>query len=234
MILNPFIKWLRPLIPEPTIEDITMSIITPEILTRFAPALAPNAKELATIINASSINTPLRLAHFLAQAAHESTMFRSTTENLNYSATALGAVFGKYFPTTALRTQYARKPEKIANRVYANRMGNGTEDSGDGWRYRGRGYIQLTGKNNYRKYSNSVYGDERILSNPDSLASPIDAMKSAIWYWETNNLNRWADKDDVLSVSRVVNVGKADTTVIPHGMEDRRAKLASAKKVIGI
>lgn len=211
-----------------------MGIVTPDILTKFAPILSPHAVELAAILNASSINTKLRLAHFLAQAGHESGLFKTTTENLNYSANALGVTFKKYFPTTALQSQYARNPEKIANRVYANRMSNGPESSGDGWKFRGRGYIQLTGKDNYRRYSRSTYGDDRMVTMPELLALPTDAMKSAIWYWETNNLNTWADKDDVLSVSRVINLGNAKSKATPHGMDDRKAKLSTAKKLLGL
>lgn len=211
-----------------------MGLVTAKILTDFAPALAKDAEALAAILNASNVNTKLRVAHFLAQAAHESGLFTVTTENLNYSADGLGKTFKKYFPTTALQQQYARKPEQIANRVYANRMGNGDEASGDGWKHRGRGFFQLTGKDNYTKYSKASYGDDRILKTPELLAQPIDAMKSAIWYWETNNLSKWADKDDVLSVSKVVNLGNASSTATPNGMDDRKAKLAKAKKLLGI
>lgn len=211
-----------------------MGVVTAKILTDFAPALAKDAEALAAILNASNVNTKLRVAHFLAQAAHESGLFTVTTENLNYSADALGKTFKKYFPTPALQQQYARKPEAIANRAYANRMGNGPEASGDGWKHRGRGYFQLTGKDNYTKYSKSAYGDDRILKTPDLLAQPIDALKSAIWYWETNNLSKWADKDDVVSVSKVVNLGNAASTATPNGMDDRKAKLAKIKKLLGI
>lgn len=241
MKLNPFVKWFEnptpPLPPEPSptpLKETKMGIVTPEILIQFAPALKNDAAKLADILNASSINTKLRLAHFLAQAGHESGLFTIVTENLNYSADALGSVFKKYFPTAELRQQYARKPEKIANRVYANRMGNGPETSGDGWKYRGRGYFQLTGKDNYRKYSLYAYNDDRVVNSPDLVTQPIDAIKTAIWYWENNNLNKWADKDDVLSVSRVVNIGNAASTATPHGMDDRKAKLVKAKKLLGI
>ena len=183
MINNPYIKWFEyPDVGLTPIKETTMGIATAQILTQFAPKLASDAETLAEILNASQINTQLRLAHFLAQAGHESALFSVTTENLNYSADALGRVFKKYFGTAALQQAYARQPEKIANRVYANRMGNGDEASGDGWKHRGRGYFQLTGKDNYGKYSQASYGDKRILDNTDLLAQPIDAMKSAIWY----------------------------------------------------
>lgn len=232
---NPFIKWFEyPNMGLELTKEPTMGVVTAQILTQFAPALAKNAEELAAILNASNVNTKLRVAHFLAQAGHESALFSVTTENLNYSADALGRVFKKYFPTAELRAQYARKPEQIANRVYANRMGNGNEASGDGWKHRGRGYFQLTGKDNYLKYSKSAYGDDRILKSPELLAQPVDALKSAIWYWETNNLSKWADKDDVLAVSKVVNLGNAASTATPNGMDDRRTQLARAKKLLGI
>lgn len=233
---NPFIKYFENPNMDGTIlhEEPAMGIVTPEILTQFAPALAADAVELAAILNASNVNTKLRLAHFLAQAAHESGLFSITVENLNYSATALGSVFKKYFPTTALQQQYARKPEAIANRAYANRMGNGAETSGDGWKYRGRGYFQLTGKNNYRAYSQDTYGDARMVDTPDLLSRPVDAMKSAIWYWKNNNLNTWADKDDVLAVSRAVNLGNANSSATPNGLDDRKKYLAKAKKLLGI
>ncbi len=211
-----------------------MGVVSAQILSQFAPALTNNANELAAILNSSNVNTKLRVAHFLAQAGHESAQFSIVTENLNYSSDALGKVFKKYFPTASLQQQYARKPEQIANRVYANRMGNGDEASGDGWKYRGRGYFQLTGKDNYLKYSMSAYGDDRIVKTPELLTQPIDALKSAIWYWETNNLSKWADKDDVLSVSKVVNLGNAASTATPNGMEDRKAQLIRAKKLLGI
>lgn len=232
---NPFIKWFDyPDVGLRISKEPTMGIVTAQILTQFAPALSKNAEALAAILNASSVNTKLRVAHFLAQAGHESALFSVTTENLNYSADALGRVFKKYFPTAALQQQYARKPEQIANRVYANRMGNGNEASGDGWKHRGRGYFQLTGKDNYTKYSKSAYGDDRILKTPELLAQPIDALKSAIWYWDTNNLNKWADKDDGLAVSKVVNLGNAASTATPNGMDDRIKQLARAKKLLGI
>lgn len=232
---NPFIRWFEyPDVALRILEEPTMSIITPQILTQFAPTLSNNAEQLATILNDSNINTKLRLAHFLAQAGHESALFSLTTENLNYSADGLGRVFKKYFPTTALQQQYARKPEQIANRVYANRMGNGNEASGDGWKFRGRGYFQLTGRDNYTEYSKFAYKDNRIVNNPELLAQPIDALKSAIWYWNTNNLNRWADKDDILTLSKVINLGNPVTTATPNGMDDRIKQLTKAKRLLGI
>ncbi len=150
-------------------------------------------------------DSPTRLAHFFAQVLHESGCMRYDTENLNYSAKALRLVFRKYFPTKALAEKYARKPEMIANRVYARRMGNGRESSGDGWRYRGRGFIQLTGKKNYRAFSEWI-GDPRIMDEPDLVASDYP-VHSAVFYWDTNKLNKLADQDSVKKVTRRVNGG---------------------------
>ncbi len=153
------------------------------------------------------INTPLRLAHFLAQCAHESAGFKATQENLNYSASGLNKIFGKYFRTVNA-ANYARQPEKIASRVYANRMGNGDEASKDGYKYRGRGYIQLTGKNNYAEFDKSI--DDDVVANPDLVASKY-ALLSAAWYWNSRSLNNSADKGAsdavVTEVTKKVNGG---------------------------
>jgi len=161
------------------------------------------------------INTPVRQAMFLSQLAHESGNFRFVVENLNYSADALRRVFGKYFPTEALANEYARQPERIANRVYADRMGNGPEASGDGWKYRGRGLIQLTGKNNYASFS--MQADNNALVDPDLVAQPELAVDSAGWFWTTNRLNQLADTGDVKAVTRRINGGF-------NGLADREAK----------
>lgn len=138
------------------------------------------------------INTEYRVAAFLAQVGHESGEFTAVKENLNYSAVALRKVFPKYFPSDALANAYARKPERIANRVYANRMGNGTEASGDGYKYRGRGLIQLTGKNNYTAFAKYVgmTVDQAIAY----LETTEGAVESAAWFWHTNGLNALADR----------------------------------------
>jgi putative chitinase len=136
------------------------------------------------------INTPLRLAHFLAQAGHESGNFRLVKENLNYSAKGLMGIFKKYFPTEALAKQYERKPDKIANKVYGGRMGNGDEASGDGSKYCGRGYIQLTGKSNYQAFFKSMEMD--VNSDPTLVATKY-ALASAAWFWSKNGLNKLAD-----------------------------------------
>lgn len=158
-----------------------------------------------TVLPQFEINTPLRKAHFLAQLAHESAGFKATTENLNYSAKALNSVFKKYFPTLESATAYERQPERIANKVYANRMGNGDEASGDGWKYRGRGLIQLTGKSNYEAFSKATGQD--FVNNPDLVASPEWALSSACWYWKNRNINRFADVDDIHMVTKSINGG---------------------------
>ena len=161
------------------------------------------------------ISTPIRQAMFLSQLAHESGNFRFVSENLNYSAEALRRVFGRYFPTDAIAKKYARKPEMIANRAYANRMGNGDEASGDGWKYRGRGLIQLTGKDNYTRYD--AHAKNGALQNPDIVATPEYAADSAGWFWATNRLNQLADTGDIRAVTRRVNGGF-------NGLADREAK----------
>jgi putative chitinase len=161
------------------------------------------------------ITSPERQAMFLSQLAHESGSFQHVVENLNYSAEGLLKVFGKYFPTQALAQEYARKPERIANRVYANRMGNGDEASGEGWKYRGRGLIQLTGKNNYASFS--LQANNNALLEPELVAEPELAAMSAGWYWATNRLNQIADTGDVKAVTRRVNGGF-------NGLADRESK----------
>jgi putative chitinase len=154
------------------------------------------------------INTPLRLAHFLAQCGHESGGFRLTQENLNYSAKGLNGIFKKYFPTLESAVPYERKPEKIANKVYGGRMGNGTEASGDGWKFHGRGFIQLTGKDNYTAFTKSI--GEDCVSNPDLVASKY-ALASAAWFFNKNGLHKMADSGandaTVTSITKRVNGG---------------------------
>ena len=151
------------------------------------------------------INTPERMAMFIAQTGHESGNFATTEENLNYSAKGLAGIFKKYFPTEESATPYARKPEKIANRVYGARMGNGPESSGDGYKYRGRGVIQLTGKDNYTACGKALELD--LLSDPDCVAENPVAVLSAGWFWNTRRLNDWADKGDVKTVTKKINGG---------------------------
>jgi putative chitinase len=162
--------------------------------------------------------TPERAAHFFAQTAHESGGFKAFSENLNYSAQGLQGIFGKYFPGN-LEESYARKPEKIANRVYASRMGNGDEASGDGWKYRGRGALQLTGKSNYQAFADYLKNPE-IMSNPD-LVSTEFAFESAIFFFDKNSLwsicDKGVNKDSILALTKRINGGT-------HGLEDREEK----------
>ena len=161
------------------------------------------------------INTPLRLAHFLAQCGHESGGFKLTQENLNYSAKGLNGIFKKYFPTEADAKPYERNPQKIANKVYGGRMGNGLEGSGDGWKYHGRGFIQLTGKDNYTAFGKSIGAD--TVNNPDLVASQY-ALASAAWFFNKNGLHKMADggsgDDNVKAITKRVNGGYI-------GIEDR-------------
>ena len=155
-----------------------------------------------------NINTPLRLAHFLAQCGHESGGFKVTQENLNYSAKGLMGIFKKYFPTQALAESYQRNPQKIANKVYASRMDNGNEASGDGYKFRGRGYIQLTGRANYTAFGKAI--NEDIANNPDVVSGKY-ALLSAAWFWSKNGLNTLADGGStdqvVTSITKRVNGG---------------------------
>ena len=154
------------------------------------------------------INTPLRLAHFLAQCGHESGGFKATQENLNYSAKGLAGIFKKYFPTEAAAAPYARQPQKIASKVYGGRMGNGPESTGEGYKFRGRGYIQLTGKENYTAFGKSI--GEDIISNPDVVASKY-ALLSAAWFFSKNGLHKIADEGAsdlvVTKITKRVNGG---------------------------
>ncbi len=154
------------------------------------------------------IDTPLRLAHFLAQCGHESGGFRLTKENLNYSAKGLMGIFKKYFPTEALAKAYERQPAKIANKVYGGRMGNGPESTGDGYKFRGRGYIQLTGKDNYTAFGKAI--NEDMTANPDKVASHY-ALLSAAWFFNKNGLHKIADQGStdavVTSITKRVNGG---------------------------
>jgi putative chitinase len=173
--------------------------------------------EIPIIMTKFNINTSLRLAHFLAQAAHESGDFKVVTENLNYSADRLKIIFPKYFNTVDVNL-YNRNPEKIANRVYASRMGNGNEGSGDGYKFRGRGYIQLTGKQNYTLFDDFV--EEYIVGNPDLVATKYPLL-SAAWFFSKTGINAIADlgssMDVITKVTKKVNGG-----VI--GLDDRAAK----------
>ena len=167
---------------------------------------------LSQLLPDYDINTPQRIAAFIAQCSHESGGFTALKENLNYRAVTLRKIFPKYFPTDDLANAFAGKPEMIANRVYASRMGNGDEASGDGFRYCGRGLIQLTGKSNYQSFADSL--EMNVEDVPDYLSTFEGAAQSACWFWESNNLNQWADKGDILTLTKRINGGTI-------GLEDR-------------
>lgn len=169
------------------------------------------------------IDTPQRVAAFIAQCAHESANFTALQENLNYKAESLCRVWPKYFNTSNCQ-EYAHNPEKIANRAYANRMGNGDEASGDGWRYCGRGLIQLTGKSNYQAFADSI--EVAVESVPEYLATFEGAVQSACWFWESNNLNQYADNNDILTMTKRINGGTL-------GLEDRTKHYHHALEVLG-
>lgn len=178
---------------------------------------------LEPIAESNNIITTLEKAHFFGQLAHESVWYKYITENLNYSAKGLQKVFKKHFTTKELANQYARQSEKIANRVYANRMGNGVESSGDGWKYRGRGLMQLTGKANYHAYAKDRNID--FVKNPDLVADPKWAVDSAVWYWNKHNLNRYANLDDIKTVTKKINGGY-------NGLEDREKCTQIFKEIL--
>ena len=163
--------------------------------------------------------SPVRAAHFFAQCAHESGNWKATSENLNYSAKGLRGIFGKYFPTEGIAKNYERQPQRIANRVYANRMGNGPEASGDGWKYRGRGFLQLTGHDNYKALSEYI-DRPGIMENPDLVAGEL-AIESALWFFDKNRL--WSICDQgvndaaILALTKRINGGT-------HGLDDRKLK----------
>jgi putative chitinase len=172
------------------------------------------------------INNPRRIAAFVAQLAHESGDFRYTEENLNYSWQALRKVWPTRFMTDAVAQQYHRQPEKIANLTYANRFGNRDEASGDGWKYRGRGLIQVTFRDNYAAYSSAI-SDASVLENPAQVAQPRHAVLSACWYWKSRNLNALADAGDEASFNQIsfkINGGW-------NGKQDRLENWAEARAV---
>ena len=205
-----------------------MSVITREQLAQLIPGnpyISQWCDALNEILPEYGIDTPQRVAAFIAQCAHESGGFKFLKENLNYRAVSLRKTFPKYFPDDAIAAAYANKPEMIANRVYANRMGNGDEASGDGYRYCGRGLIQLTGRDNYAFFAGSL--DIPIEEAAQYLETFEGAVQSACWFWETNNLNQWADRDDILTLTKRINGGTI-------GLEDRKKHYEHAKHVLGL
>lgn len=187
----------------------------------------PLTAKYQSLFNKFNVNTQLRLAHFLGQLQHESGL-KPIEENLRYSAKRLTEVFGKYFPTLEIANQYAMQPQKIANRVYSGRMGNGNEASGDGYRFRGRGFLQITGRNNYTaltKWAKANGIDADYVNNPDLLLRESDALIAALWFWTANDLNKYADKDDILTITKRINGGLT-------GINDRKTQVSKFKKNI--
>ncbi len=184
-------------------------MITPQQFTSIFPR-SKNAegwcRAFADLFLTNGIKTPEQAAMFIAQCGHESAGWSKFEENLNYSAAGLRKTFGKYFPTDELAQEYARKPQKIASKVYGGRMGNGPEATGDGWKYRGRGCLQLTGRNNYLAFSTDTYGDTRIADTPDLVAKDVGVcLQSAFWYWKTHAI---ASLDgDVRAATKRINGG---------------------------
>lgn len=182
---------------------------------------------LCEILPDYDINTPQRIAAFLAQCAHESGGFRAIKENLNYRPATLVTLFKKYFDLETA-TRYCAMSDKqaaIANKIYANRMGNGPEESGDGYRYCGRGLIQLTGKDNYTRYAQSL--EISVEEASEHLTTFEGCVQSAAWFWEANNLNQWADKGDILTLTKRINGGTI-------GLEDRIKHYNHACHVLGV
>lgn len=183
---------------------------------------------LSKLLPDYEINTPQRIAAFMAQCSHESGGFKFLSENLNYSAATLRRIFPRYFPSDDMANQYARLPNKaeaIANLVYASRMGNGPPESGDGYRFRGRGLIQLTGRDNYTFFAGSL--GISVEEASEYLETFEGAAQSACWFWETNNLNQWADAGDILTLTKRINGGTI-------GLEDRIKHYQHALHVLGI
>jgi putative chitinase len=178
--------------------------------------------QLNATMNRFEINTPYRIAGFLSQVSHESGGFKFVAENLNYSAESLMRVWPSRFPTMEVAQAYARNPEKIANKAYSSRMGNGDEMSGDGWKYRGRGLIQLTGKDNYLAFSMAC--DNEALTNPELVEEPALAAESAGWFWDRNKLNALADAQDVVGMTKRINGGT-------NGLDHRQQLYAGAISV---
>lgn len=189
-------------------DDMLLTITTPEMAEKWADSLNETCEEFG-------IDTPFRIAGFLSNVAHESAGFKFVKENLNYSAGSLMRVWPSRFPTLEIAQRYAMQPEKIANRAYADRMGNGDEASGDGAKFLGRGLIQLTGKNNYVAYSLAC--DNESLQRPEIVEQPKYAAESAGWFWNVNRLNTLADAQDVQGMCRRINGGL-------NGLDDRQMK----------
>ena len=201
-------------------------ILTQEQLSQIIPG-NPYLEHWYTALSQAcpdyDINTPQRLAAFLAQCGHESGGFTAIKENLNYKAESLCRVWPRYF-NAGNANDYAHNQEKIANRAYAGRMGNGPEESGDGYRFCGRGLIQLTGRSNYQAFADSIETDINDL--PEYLATFEGCVQSACWFWEANNLNQYADNGDLLTMTKRINGGTL-------GLDDRTARYHKALHILG-
>ncbi len=204
-------------------------MITVELLQKICPKTKASVLEKFlvplndTVEYYEMTQNPKRLAAFLAQIAHESGGFNFVQENLNYSAKGLMTTFKKYFPTEELAKQYERKPERIANRVYASRMGNGDENSGDGWKFRGRRLIQLTGRHNYTRFAEGL--EMSIEDTVAYLETPSGAVSSAGWFWDNNDLNKYCDSGDFVTLTKRINGGTI-------GLADRQHHYEIALKVL--
>jgi len=193
-----------------------------KILTR-NKSVGPLFEALSKMLQKYEINTVNRIAGFLAQCGHESADFTVLKENLNYGAKGLRATFPKYFATDAVAAQYERQPEKIANHIYANRMGNGAEATGDGYKYRGRGAIQLTGHDNYAAFAKSI---NKTLDETVTYCETMDgAIESACWFWKKNNVNATCDANDIVAMTKKINGGTI-------GLDERKSHYEKAKGIL--
>jgi len=187
------------------------------------------SKKYKTLLKKHGIDTPIRKQHYFAQLDAESGL-KIISENLNYSAKRLLEVFPKYFKTLAQAKDYEKKPQKIANKVYANRMGNGDESSGDGYKYRGRALIMVTGKDNYRILSEDTGID--YVENPDLLLNEADAIISSLWVWDRIRGNKYADENNLDAISDLINIGRLTAKQgDANGYEHRKASLEKMKKI---
>ncbi|TSC89221.1 MAG: lytic enzyme [Parcubacteria group bacterium Gr01-1014_3] len=213
----------------PSILESVDVLITAEQLGKILPTLAESKcneylPHLLKVLTEFEINTPIRIAAFIAQTSHESAGYSAFLENLNYSAQALVNTWPSRF-TSESASVYAKQAEKIANHVYSNRLGNGDEASGDGWRYRGRGVIQTTGRSNYKACGIGLGID--LIAFPELLEQPLDAFRSAGWYWNNRNCNIIADSGDFVRLTKAINGGLT-------GLDDRKANYARAKSALGV